>query len=94
MFQAPPDSTVEVKVEAISYIGADVGDASMTLSWTVPLAKGTIPLVTNAKGVAFAKIPLGDLPAQNATKLGDTLSIEVVWIGPTRERIKETKPVK
>jgi hypothetical protein len=83
-----------VKVEAISYIGADVGDADMTLTWTVPLAKGTIPLTTNAKGVAIAKIPLGDLPAQNATKLGETLSLEVVWIGPTRERIVETKAVK
>lgn len=94
MLQAPPKSTVRAHIKALSYIGADVANADMTVTWNVPLALGRINITTNATGEAEVAIPLGALPPQNATNLDDILNIEVSWVGPTRELIKETKAVR
>eukprot|EP00775_Hariotina_reticulata_P009988 gene9988-10143_t len=91
---APPGSTVKVYIQASSYLGADVSNAPMTLSWVVPETQGTIKVTTDSKGKAIAYIPLDKLPEGKATKLGDSLTISVEWIGPTRERIKETKIIR
>lgn len=92
--QSPPNSTVKVLFKASSYLGADVGGAIVQVSWTVPDATGNFNITTDAKGQAQAEIPLGKLPPQNATSLGDQLSITAVWIGPTRERITQTASVR
>jgi hypothetical protein len=94
VLQAPPTSTVKVLIKASSYLGADVSGANIDLTWTLPLASGTLNVSTDAKGQAEASIPLGKLPPQNASSLGDQLSLTAVWIGPTRERIKETASVR
>jgi hypothetical protein len=94
LFQAPPKSTVRAHIKALSYIGADVAGADMVVTWSVPLALGRINITTNATGEAEVDIPLGALPPQNATQLGESLSLDVTWVGPTRELIKETKSVR
>jgi len=47
---------VKVYIQASSYLGADVSNAPMTLSWTVPNADGKINIVTGlfAKGEVCA----------------------------------------
>jgi hypothetical protein len=92
--QSPPTSTVKVLIKASSYLGADVSGANIDLTWTLPLASGKLNVTTDAKGQAEASIPLGKLPPQNASSLGDQLSLTAVWIGPTRERITETAAVR
>lgn len=94
MLQSPPSSTVKVLIKASSYLGADVSGANIDITWTLPLASGAFNVTTDAKGLAEASIPLGQLPPKNASSLGDQLSLTAVWIGPTRERIRETAAVR
>uniref|UniRef100_A0A383WAS0 EGF-like domain-containing protein n=1 Tax=Tetradesmus obliquus TaxID=3088 RepID=A0A383WAS0_TETOB len=91
---SPPSSTVKVLIKASSYLGADVSGANIDITWTLPLASGAFNVTTDAKGLAEASIPLGQLPPKNASSLGDQLSLTAVWIGPTRERIRETAAVR
>ncbi|KAF6250306.1 hypothetical protein COO60DRAFT_896848 [Scenedesmus sp. NREL 46B-D3] len=90
----PPTSTVKVLIKASSYLGADVSGANIDVTWTLPRASGALNVTTDAQGRAEASIPLGQLPPQNASSLGDQLSLTAVWIGPTRERIAETASVR
>ncbi|GBF96123.1 hypothetical protein Rsub_08871 [Raphidocelis subcapitata] len=80
-----PNSTVKALVSIASYLGADVSGATVKLTWTVPLAKGEVNVTTDARGRALALIPLGELPAANATKIGDSLELRSEWVGPTGE---------
>jgi hypothetical protein len=83
-----------VLIKASSYLGADVSGANIDISWSLPLATGSLNVTTDAKGRAEASIPLGQLPPQNASSLGDQLSLTALWIGPTRDRIEETASVR
>ena len=44
-------------------------------------------ITTNNSGGATVEIDLSALPAENVSVTGDSVSINVEWIGPTRERI-------
>lgn len=89
-----PAAKIPINLQAVSYIGADVSNADVTLTWTTPKASGSLNATTNSKGNATATIDLGALPAENATAAGDSLSLTAVWIGPTRERIVVMKTIR
>jgi hypothetical protein len=71
-----------------------IGSADVELSWSTDKAKGNQTITTNAEGEAEATIPLGRLPQANVSLPGNTLTIQAVWIGNTRERITATKIIK
>lgn len=52
MLQTSPSSSVKLLIQASSYLGADVSDAVISLSWTVPKATGDLNVTTDAKGKA------------------------------------------
>jgi hypothetical protein len=86
---APPQSAVAVRLEARSYIGASVGGAPISYTWSTSLAAGQGNVTTNASGVAIARIPLGQLPKANISQPGDVLSVRLffcVWGGFWLER--------
>jgi hypothetical protein len=85
---------VKVLIKASSYLGADVSGANIDITWALPLASGSLNVTTDATGQAEASIPLGKLPPQNASSLGDQLSLTALWIGPTRDRISEVATVR
>ncbi|GBF96122.1 hypothetical protein Rsub_08870 [Raphidocelis subcapitata] len=89
-----PNSTVKALVSIASYLGADVSGATVKLTWTVPLAKGEVNVTTDARGRAVALIPLGELPAANATKIGDSLELRSEWVGPTGEPYLQSNTVR
>ncbi|KAI8474284.1 MAG: hypothetical protein J3K34DRAFT_456831 [Monoraphidium minutum] len=91
---AHPTSAVKALIKVTSYLGADVSDAVIRVTWTVPLATGAVNIATDARGRAVVLIPLGDLPKANATKLGDSLEIKASWVGPTGDVYDETASVK
>ncbi|KAI8474281.1 MAG: hypothetical protein J3K34DRAFT_375003 [Monoraphidium minutum] len=91
---ALPASAVKALIKVTSYLGADVSDATIRVTWTVPLATGAVNVTTDARGRAVVLIPLGDLPKANATKLGDSLEIKANWVGPTGDVYDETASVK
>jgi hypothetical protein len=72
----------------------DVSNAEITLDWETGKAKGSVTSKTNAQGTATALIELGKLPKFNQSEPGDSLSLSVTWIGPTREAITANKEVK
>ncbi|KXZ55787.1 hypothetical protein GPECTOR_2g1337 [Gonium pectorale] len=88
-----PTGSAAVKMTAVSYVGASVGGAVMTLTWRTAMASGVVPLTTDAGGVAATTIDLGALPPANRSTAPDTLSVDVEWIGPTRERITRSASV-
>lgn len=45
-----PDAVVPVSVGAESYIGSDVTDANISISWNTDKAQGTLVLTTNSSG--------------------------------------------
>lgn len=49
---------------------------------------------SRGQGQASATIDLGALPAANMSAEGDSMTVEAEWIGPTRERIVQSKSVK
>lgn len=91
---ALPNATVKALIKVTSYLGADVSDATISLTWTVPLASGAINVTTDARGRAIAVIPLGALPKANATALGDQLEVKASWVGPTGEPYFEKRTVR
>ncbi|GMH43110.1 hypothetical protein BSKO_11032 [Bryopsis sp. KO-2023] len=81
--------TVEVLIKSL--LGVVIEDAEMTLEYSVNLEneediRETATLVTNSTGGASHEI---NLAAFEGITVGDVVSIEVTWIGPTRERIRE-----
>ena len=80
---APPNATVKALITARSYLGADVSGAAIKVTWTVPLASGSVNVTTDAHGRAVARVPLGALPAANATKAGDALEVRAEWVDAT-----------
>lgn len=95
---APPDGVVNLTMQAVSYIGANISNATMRASLGYSSANGTaiilnVTLTTNATGGATAVIDLGALPADKRPTLGAVASANVKWIGPTRERIVRTASV-
>lgn len=44
--------------------------------------------------VAVGTIDLGKLSADNASQVGDQLTLQATWIGPTREPIIQSQTVK
>jgi hypothetical protein len=78
----------------MSYLGSSVADAEIDVKWSTGKASGTSKPVTDSKGKAQVTIPLGKLPEANISQAGETLKVDAVWIGPTRERITATKDVK
>lgn len=46
---ALPNATVKALIKVTSYLGADVSDALIALTWTVPLASGAINVTTDAR---------------------------------------------
>ncbi|KAG1668836.1 hypothetical protein FOA52_004931 [Chlamydomonas sp. UWO 241] len=89
-----PGADITVQAQATSYLGTSVAGAAMTLTWRTSLAQGLLTLTTNASGAANATVALSDLPAANATFVGETLSVELKWVGPTREVIMQTGSVR
>ncbi|KAG1668837.1 hypothetical protein FOA52_004932 [Chlamydomonas sp. UWO 241] len=89
-----PGADITVQAQATSYLGTSVAGAAMTLTWRTSLAQGLLTLTTNASGAANATVALSDLPAANATFAGETLSVELKWVGPTREVIMQTGSVR
>eukprot|EP00798_Chlamydomonas_sp_ICE-L_P014426 gene14426-20432_t len=85
-----PNYKVEVIVQAVSYIGSDVSGASMTMTWRTANASGKEDIVTGADGSGSAFINMTDLPEINRSSVGDAININVVWIGPTRERLEQS----
>jgi hypothetical protein len=75
-------------------LSTDVSNADITLDWETGKAKGSVISKTNAQGVATALIELGKLPKANQSEPGDSLSLSVTWIGPTREAITASQSVK
>ncbi len=73
-----PNASVPVYLRAISYIGANIANATIPLTWSTRLAQGSINATTNATGEAVVTIPLGLLPTANATRAGDTLTVSGV----------------
>ena len=47
--QALPNATVKALIKVTSYLGADVSDATITVTWTVPLASGSLNVTTDAR---------------------------------------------
>jgi hypothetical protein len=47
--QAVPNGTVKALIKVTSYLGADVSDAAINVTWTVPLAKGSFNVTTDAR---------------------------------------------
>ncbi|CAD7702674.1 unnamed protein product [Ostreobium quekettii] len=99
-FWASPEAGVQVQVEAVSFIGAAVSDASMTLRWGVfdskkeptpgnELLTGELEFTTNETGVASPIISFEELPPP-----GTILDVTVQWVGPTREVIEKKAFVK
>ena len=88
-----PIGTFTVTATAVSYIGAAVGGAPMTLTWRHARASGVLRITTDANGVATATVDLGALPEANRTTVYDAISVSVEWIGPTRERIVESASI-
>jgi len=84
-----PGAAVPISATAMSYIGTQVNGVSMTVVWNTPKAKGNLTITTDTNGTATGTIDLGALPPKNATQSGDTLTVNVEWIGPTRERITQ-----
>jgi hypothetical protein len=89
-----PKDNVKIGVNITSYLGVSIGSADVELSWSTDKAKGNQTITTNAEGEAEATIPLGRLPQANVSLPGNTLTIQAVWIGNTRERITATKIIK
>ncbi|PNH12233.1 hypothetical protein TSOC_000852 [Tetrabaena socialis] len=89
-----PTAAITVQATAISYIGASVKDASISVVWRSSKASGLLTLVTDASGAASATIDLGSLPAANRSAVYDTVTLGAEWIGPTRERITQAASVK
>lgn len=94
-----PNGTVSFNATAVSYIGASVGNSTITVTWSVPSfsgAQGVLSLTTNADGFAAGAIDLAPAAAAAAAQ-GQTLfgevSVNVEWIGPTRERITKSASV-
>jgi len=84
----PPRGVATLSVSAASYIGASVGGASLSAVWTAGgRGRGELNITTDASGAGAVTIDLGALPADEAPAEGDSLSVSVEWIGPTRERI-------
>ncbi|EFJ40727.1 hypothetical protein VOLCADRAFT_99419 [Volvox carteri f. nagariensis] len=90
---SPPTSVVSFTATAVSYIGASVSGAALTAVWRTPRASGLLTLTTDAAGRAEGTVDLGALPAANRSEPYDNLSIDVEWIGPTRERITRSATV-
>jgi hypothetical protein len=47
--QAVPNGTVKALIKVTSYLGADVSDATVKITWTVPKASGAINVTTDAR---------------------------------------------
>lgn len=92
--QVPANGTIKIRLEANSYIDADVSAAHINITWTTPKTSGWMEAVTDDKGVASARLNMGLLPKVNATKSGDVISLNALWVGPTRERIVATATVR
>ncbi|GMH35163.1 hypothetical protein BSKO_03031 [Bryopsis sp. KO-2023] len=94
-FWARPNSTVTIDLTAESFIGSAVGDAEITLKWSIPGSEksldGEIEVKTDASGKGKAEIDLSDL--ETIPKPGQTLTIDATWVGPTRELIEKSTSV-
>ncbi|GMH44587.1 hypothetical protein BSKO_12539 [Bryopsis sp. KO-2023] len=95
---AKPDSKVEIKITAESFIGAAVGDAKITLKWSISGGapdgtelKEEVELITDSLGKVSTKIDLGSLEKTPPTD--ESLKIKVSWVGPTRELLEESASV-
>eukprot|EP00879_Flechtneria_rotunda_P001797 GHRR01001961.1.p1 GENE.GHRR01001961.1~~GHRR01001961.1.p1 ORF type:complete len:2104 (+),score=689.06 GHRR01001961.1:216-6527(+) len=89
-----PNGTVQITVQAKSYIGSDLSGTNITIDWNAAKTSGTLELETNGTGAATARVELGKLPAINVSDVGDQLTVKATWIGPTREPIFQTKTVR
>jgi len=47
--QQMPNTTVKALLKITSYLGADVADANIKVTWTVPRATGTFNVTTDAR---------------------------------------------
>ncbi|GMH41747.1 hypothetical protein BSKO_09657 [Bryopsis sp. KO-2023] len=95
---AKPDSKVEIKITAESFIGAAVGDAKITLKWSISggASDGTelkeeMEVITDSLGKVSAEIDLGSLEKTPPTD--ESLEIKVSLVGPTRELLEESASV-
>ncbi|GMH44597.1 hypothetical protein BSKO_12549 [Bryopsis sp. KO-2023] len=96
---AKPDSKVEIKITAESFIGAAVGDAKITLKWSIPgddtsndkPLEGEVELITDSLGKLSTEIDLGALEKTPSTDT--SLEIEVSWVGLTRQLLEESASV-
>ncbi|GMH44595.1 hypothetical protein BSKO_12547 [Bryopsis sp. KO-2023] len=95
---AKPDSKVEIKITAESFIGAAVGDAKIALKWSISGGapdgtelKKEVEVITDSLGKVSAEIDLGSLEKTPPTD--ESLKIEVSWVGPTRELLERSASV-
>ncbi|KAF5837388.1 hypothetical protein DUNSADRAFT_4436 [Dunaliella salina] len=91
---AKPDAPVPCKLRAVSYLGSQVSQASMVVTWNAGEAQGTLDVVTDNEGLGSFMVPLQDIPAEKAPASGDSLFVSVEWIGPTRERIVRDSQIR
>lgn len=80
-----PTGRVELAVQATSYIGADISNATMKATWTAGVyAIGALSLTTDAAGAASSVIDLGALPADKRPKAGDSLQVGCYFLASYR----------
>ena len=52
-----------------------------------------VKLVTDASGRAHTVLDLAALPESNRSEPYDSLALDAEWIGPTRERITQSRQI-
>ncbi|KAG2447325.1 hypothetical protein HYH02_007655 [Chlamydomonas schloesseri] len=91
---APPNATaLRINVTAVSYIGASVDGAEVSLTWRTAKTSDVLKLVTDVSGRAHTVLNLAALPETNRSEPYDSLAVDAEWIGPTRERITQSKQI-
>ena len=88
-----PNATFEATVTIASLLGVPIADAEFTLIWRSRREGtiGSVDLMTDATGVATTAIDLAE--SELPVVPGDTIELEVRYIGPTREPIFSSRSV-
>lgn len=90
---ADPDEELVFSASLTSYVGGDVANAPLEVTWTISTKDGTTtgspdePVVTNADGVAEIVIPPANVTLDAEDWFPPTLEVTVTYVGPTRERL-------
>ena len=75
------------------HVCSQVVSALLAVHWSTSVASGQLELTTNSSGMAVALLDLSALPPANQSSPGETLQLQAVWVGPTRETIRRSLSV-